>query len=203
MRFSIASPAHRAFDENETTLRIAAAARKLFIETGGTGLSIRQVAQAAGMSVGAVQHFYPRRDELVAALLEFVVNQYEVGYEQILAKLPFNGEARLLALMEYMATDLRNQETRSFFYSLWALGSHNATAAALVDAMYRHHCNNLASFVGAARPALSEDQCLRAALQISAVLDGMMVFTAPGSAYIASRDALLAILQDTVRKLLD
>src|SRR5437764_527458 len=65
MRFSLRAPEHRAFDENSSSLRIAKAAKRVFLRAGDAGFSMRNVAKEAGMSMGAVQHFYPTRDGLM------------------------------------------------------------------------------------------------------------------------------------------
>jgi AcrR family transcriptional regulator len=135
MRFAIRTPAHRAFDENASSLRIVEAAKQVFLRSADAGFSMRNVAKEAGMSMGAVQHFYPTRDQLIAAMLEYVANEYETVYERVFNELPFNGEARLLGIVDYLVADIVRPETRQFFFALWALGCHNKFAAALVDEM--------------------------------------------------------------------
>jgi AcrR family transcriptional regulator len=202
MRFSLRAPEQRAFDENSSSLKIVKAAKQVFLRGADSGFSMRNVAREAGMSMGAVQHFFPTRDELMAAMLEYVVNEYEAAYERVFSELPFNGEARLLGVIDYLALDITRPQTRQFFFALWALSCHSPFAAALVEKMYSHHRRNLAAFVGAARPALSEEQCLEAAVQIAALIDGLMLFTAPGAKHFASRAALARTVRAAVEKLL-
>ena len=66
MRFSIRSPGHRPFDENSSSLKIVKAAKQVFLRETDSGFSIRNVAKEADLSMGAVQHFYPTRDKLLA-----------------------------------------------------------------------------------------------------------------------------------------
>ena len=80
MRFHLRAPEHRAFDENSSSLKIVKAAKRVFLRGTDSGFSMRNVAKEAGMSMGAVQHFFPTRDELMAAMLEYVVNEYEAAY---------------------------------------------------------------------------------------------------------------------------
>ena len=202
MRFSLRSPGHRAYDENPSSLRIVKAAKQVFLRETDSGFTMRTVAREAGMSMGAVQHFYPTRDKLMVAMLEFVVNEYEAAYERVLAALPFNGEARLLGIIDYLVLDIVRPETRQFFFALWALGSHSKPAAALIEEMYSHHRRNLAAFIGAARPGLSEERCLEIALQVAALIDGLMLFTAPGTRHFGSRAALGRMVRASVQKLL-
>jgi len=181
MRFTIRSPGHRPFDENSGSLKIVKAAKQVFLRETDSGFSIRNVAKEAGLSMGAVQHFYSTRDKLMAAMLEFVVNEYEAAYERVFSELPFNGEARLLGVIEYLAQDITRAETRQFFFALWALGCRNKSVAALIEEMYSHHRRNLAGLIGAARPAFAEEKCFEIAMQVAALIDGLMIFTAPGT----------------------
>jgi hypothetical protein len=68
--------------------------------------------------------------------------------------------------------------------------------------MYTHHRRNLAAFIGAARPALSEESCFETALQIAALIDGLMLFTGPGSKHFTSRASLGRTVKASVKKLL-
>jgi AcrR family transcriptional regulator len=202
MRFEIRSPEHKPYDEGPGTLKIVRAAKAVFLSAGGTSFSIRAVAKQAGMSMGAVQHFYPTRDQLVAAMLEYVTNDYETEWEQVAREFPFNGEDRLMHAVEYLAGDILQRETRQFFFALWALSCHNEFAATLQEEMYAHHARNLASFIGAARSNYSERQCLEAAMQIAALIDGLMLFTAPGTRHFPSKATLVRTIKGAVRRLL-
>jgi AcrR family transcriptional regulator len=202
MRFAIRSPEHKPYDESAGTLKVVRAAKLVFLRSGGSQFSIRRVAKEAGMSMGAVQHFYPTRDQLIAAVLEHVTNEYETAWEKVSRDFPFNGEDRLMRAIEYLAGDIMQTETRQFFFALWALSCHNKFAATLQDEMYGHHSRNMAAFIGAARPDFGERQCLEAAVQIAALTDGLMLFTAPGAKHFPSRAALVRTVKRAVKKLL-
>jgi len=202
MRFTIRSPVHRAYDESAGTIKVVRAAKRVFLASGGSQFSVRGVAKEAELSMGAVQHFYPTRDQLLAAVLEYVVNEYEAEWERVSRDFPFNGEERLAQALDFLAGDITQAETRRFFFALWALSCHNPFAAALQEEMYAHHSRNLAAFVGAARPDFSERECLEAAVQIAALTEGLMLFTAPGAKHFSSRASLVRTVKKAVRKLL-
>jgi AcrR family transcriptional regulator len=202
MRFTIRSPQHKPYDEGAGTLKVVRAAKSVFLRFGGAKFSIRGVAKEAKLSMGAVQHFYPTRDQLVAAMLEYVTNEYETEWERVSRDFPFNGEDRLMHAIDYLAADILEQETRQFFFALWSLSCHNKFAATLQEEMYTHHLRNMAAFVGAARPGFSERQCMDTAVQIVALIEGLMLFTAPGARHWGSRASLVRSLKRTVTKLL-
>src|SRR5438552_15403062 len=49
---------------------LLAAAFDLFSERGPANVSVRQVAQAAGVNPGLVHHYFPSKDDLVGAVLD-------------------------------------------------------------------------------------------------------------------------------------
>jgi len=196
MRFQFAFP-HTPFDRSPRSRAILRAAKQVFVQEGYAGLSIRAVAKAARASMGAVQNFFPTKRELIAALFEYVVNEYEQGYQRLFARLPINGEARLLAVLDYLVDDLWRAETRHFFFGLWALGVNHPPARHLIREMYLHHRRGLAALVSGARPGLSEARCQQLALVLAALIEGLMLFTGPGSGQGITRASLRTLVRTT------
>ncbi len=187
---------------NPRAEHILRAAQHVFLRDGATGFSGRTVAAEAGVSLGSLQHFFPTMDGLLAAMLEFVINEYDEAYERALRALPLNAEARLRAVVEYLITDIWRSDTRKFFFGLWALGCHNDFAEQLVAQMYDYHRHSLAVFIGAARPDLSDEQCVDVAMQVAALIDGSMLYTGARTRRTASKAQISALLADGVMRLL-
>jgi AcrR family transcriptional regulator len=186
----------------EGAIRILRAAIRLFIREGGAAFTARGVAKEAGGSLGAVQHFYPTKDLLLAAMLEQVLAGYADNYEKVSAQLPFNGEARLLAAIEFLVADAWKPDTRRFFFNLYALSCNNAFAARRMNEVFAHHRRRIAGYIGAARPHLSEQECFDLALQIAALLEGLLIYTAPGAKSVHPRERLAAMVKETVLRLI-
>ncbi len=70
----------RALAKQRTRERVLAAARRLFTERGYEGATIRDIAQAAGMSTGAVFASFSDKNELFD---EILTADYEVIYAQM------------------------------------------------------------------------------------------------------------------------
>jgi AcrR family transcriptional regulator len=183
-------------------VRIVRAAFALFVREGGAAFSARGVAKEAGVSLGSVQYVFPTKDLLLTGMLEYVLAEYETIYRKVAAELPFNGEARLLGVIDHLVADLWRENTRKFFFNFWALSCHNAFAARLLNATYEHHCKRIAAYIGAARSGLSERSCLDLALQVSALIDGLMIYTGPGRKLVKP-DALARMAKAAVMTLLD
>ena len=182
--------------------RILRAARRLFVRAGGAAFSARGVAKEAGVSLGALQHFFPSKEALLAATLEHVLGEIRHAYERLQEDLPFNARARLLGVIDLLVEDAWRRDSRRFFLGLHALSCHNAFAERLLSAMCKHHQRRLAGFIGAAGPHLTEQQCLELALQLCALLDGLMIYTGPGCKTIASRRHLAGAIKQNVLRLI-
>ncbi len=197
-----ASTATLKIAENDSVTRILRSAIQLFIREGGAAFSARGVAKEAGLSLGAVQHFFRTKDQLLAAMLEQVLADYAQTYEKLAEDLPFNGEARLLGAIDFLVADTWRPETRKFFFNLYALSCHNAFAALRMNEVYAHHRRRIAAYIGAARPNLSESECFDLAMQVAALIDGLMIYTAPGAKNVTSRKQLSQMVKATVLRLI-
>ncbi len=184
------------------SLKVLQAATRVFIRDGGAKFTVRGVAKEAGLSLGAVQHFFPTKHALLAATLEYVVNEYERAYQKLYDELPMSGEARLLGVLDVLIADIWKQDTRKFFFGFWALACHDPTAGRFLAEMYLHHVKRLGAFIGAARPGLSEARCEDLAIQVGSMIEGLMLFAAPGGRRIATRERMARMVKETVLRLL-
>lgn len=182
--------------------RILRAARRVFVRDGGGAFSARGVAKEAGVSLGAVQHFFRTKDELLAATLEHVLADFRREYERLQQELPFSAEARLLAVIDLLVADVWRPDSRKFFFGLHALSNTSAFVRQLMKDTYTHHQRRLALYMGAARPRLTEAECMDLALQIAALIDGLMIYAGPGFRSASKRNELSAAVRRTVLTLI-
>lgn len=63
--------------------RVRAAALDGFAQQGVAATSIRDIARAAGVSAGTVQHYFPSKDELRAAVDEYVIKTMVVAFAEL------------------------------------------------------------------------------------------------------------------------
>jgi AcrR family transcriptional regulator len=202
-RSTLTRPAPAKGGGERGAARVLRAARELFVREGGAGFSARGVAKEAGLSLGAVQHFFRTKEEQLAATMEDVLADFRRQFDRLQEELPFNAEARLLGAIEVLVEDVWREDSRRFFFGFYALAGHNAFAQNLMNEVYAHHQRRLAGYLGAARPHLSERECLDLALQIGALIDGLMIYTGPGSAAAPPKRRLAKMVRDSVMKLIE
>jgi AcrR family transcriptional regulator len=202
MKFHFSKGPRAEYRETPSTLKILRAAKRIFIRDGGDKFSSRGVAKEAKLSLGAVQHFFPTKHELLAAMLEYVVNEYETEYQKLCDRLPMNGETRLLGVLEILIADIWKRDTRKFFFGFWALACHNPAASRLFGEMYSYQVRRIGAFLGAAQPGLAESRCEELAIQIVAMTDGLMLFSAPRGKQFATVERMKHMVKETVLRLL-
>ncbi len=202
MKFQFLAKPRAQYGESLKSVKILRAAKRVFIREVGGRFSARAVAKEAGVSLGALQHFFPTKRDLLSAMLEYVVNQYEGSYQQIFHELPMNGKARLLGVIDVLIKDVWDPDTRQFFFGFWALACHNAAAAELMADMYAHHIKRLGGFIGAAEPNISERRARELAIQVAAMIEGLMLFSAPRGKKLTSREQMRRVVRKSVLDLL-
>lgn len=202
MNFNFSTVPRVDYRETPNSRRILQAARRVFIREGGAKFSARGVAKEAGLSLGAVQHFFPAKRDLLTATLEYVVNEYENAYQRLCDRLPLNGETRLLGVLDILVADIWQRDTRKFFFGFWALACHDTAAGRLLSEMYAFHVRRLGAFLGAARPGLSERRCEELAMQVAALIEGLMLFTAPLGKRFTTRRRMQQMVRQSVQRLL-
>jgi AcrR family transcriptional regulator len=193
----------RPYLQNKQSTRILESAKSVFIEEGAAAFSARRVAKAARLSLGSVQHVFPTTDELVTAMLEHVNDAYEAAYRDMAERLPFNAEHRLGAALDFLLQDICRPEMRKFWLGFWALSCHNAHAAELLKQAYGHHLNNVAGFIGAARPMLSEARCLELATHVVALIEGITVITGMCEKPPSLRSPLIQGVRRALQEMID
>lgn len=79
---------------------IVDAALREFSERGYGGASVRDIAQRAGMSMAALYHYYPGKQDLLVALLDEGVESFDAACDEALAAAGPSPAERLEALVD-------------------------------------------------------------------------------------------------------
>lgn len=150
------------------------AASQLLIDAGYHNFSLRRVADAAGISLGNLQYYYPNKDSLVEAMLDNTIQAYLNDFEEI----RHSGSPReqLSAMIQHVVSDLGNKTTTIFFPELWSLSNHDKKITKYMDKMYAKYRQYYVEIIAEINPNLSADQVQRLALFFSASLEGHTMF---------------------------
>ena len=145
------------------------------IEHGYSAVTLRAVAAACGVSLAAVQYFYPDKASLYTAMIDGMTVQMDGIYQGISERLP-QDRSRLAEFLRYLLfDDITDPVTAGFFYELWSLAHREPIAARALAALYTQQLARLTSLVRDVDPAVDVLEATRRATLIMAATDGLMM----------------------------
>lgn len=135
--------------------RILSAAEQLLIVHGVERMRLRDVGEAAGVSIGTVQHYFDTRDRLVRELFDWSSDRRLAGWLRATEAPRGSAWGRLTALLEYsleepiqrrsrvwiefcaMARNEELQEKLGSFYDAWRQPFREAIEQGVADGEFR------------------------------------------------------------------
>lgn len=161
-----------------TIKRILAAADHVFTNEGHASLSLRKVADEAGIAVGNLTYHFPTKNELLEAMLREALADY---VEEHLQQFQPDRDAPLEILLNVVEFYVRNARTsHQFFYQLWGFAGSGPEARDIVRNLYRPIGRFVYYLVRAANPKLKDEDVRRAVLQIFSLEEGYKLFIGMG-----------------------
>ena len=117
---AVATPTHRTQEQRrtETQAKLLDATIKSVLEDGYAQTTTRHVAALAGLSPGAMAHYYPRRVDLVASAIERLADQRLEAWAQVAETLPDEPGERAPVLLDRLWEDFSGP-LFTVFVKLW------------------------------------------------------------------------------------
>ncbi|HWT92470.1 MAG TPA: TetR family transcriptional regulator [Solirubrobacteraceae bacterium] len=123
----------RRRDQAQRRREIVSATSRLVAEKGLTGVRLRDVAEAAGLTSGAVLYYYDGLDELFTAAYDLGVHRYCEERERAVAKAGSAAERLRVAVELGLPSGVDDTVTR-MLYELEGVALRSAECAALMSA---------------------------------------------------------------------
>ncbi|HDR9761029.1 TPA: TetR/AcrR family transcriptional regulator [Burkholderia cepacia] len=158
-----------------TVARILASAIEIFAAEGYGGLSMRKVATSAGLALSNLQHYFPTREDLFAAIITETIAEYSGNYESIRIDASLSPEQRLEKLVRLLIEDGKQPRTQSLFVNFWALAQMQEFARKSMEDAYLFQRRMISGFVAAVNPQLSPNVLARRAALIAGQIEGLLV----------------------------
>jgi AcrR family transcriptional regulator len=172
------------------------AARSLLATEGYAGLSMRRVAQSAGMSLSNVQHYYGSKDLLLEALLLTTMDAFQARMDELAAAMRGRSQLdRFLSTVDMFLDELTDPVTHALFFEIWALASRNPFASSLMDKMLGRERKTVYNLIRGLNPALSDEETMQRAILVVAQVEGLMLFRLDRRQRRAQFDAVKASLR--------
>ena len=107
------------------------------VEKGLEGLTVETTAQRAGSSKGGALYYFPKKEDLMVGILEWVLNQVGKNLDEAVAA-QSNPRAKLAAELELLFHSAElNRKFYSVFLDYLSAGSRNKTFTKLLEQFYR------------------------------------------------------------------
>ncbi|WP_461030737.1 TetR/AcrR family transcriptional regulator, partial [Streptomyces sparsus] len=119
------------------------AAERVLSDSGHAALTLRAVAQEAGVRLGHLQYYFPARDDLVAHLLARVLRRSLDRLAETVPGLDGSAPAPLDRLVDLLLAEQEDPAAVRLFVELWALAARDETVAAVVRDFYREYADRL------------------------------------------------------------
>jgi AcrR family transcriptional regulator len=180
------SPNPRKADLTEALLRIVA-------ERGLDQVSVREVASAAGVSIGTVQHYFPTKDEMLTAAFAEVVRRVRVRLDSV--ELGDDVRRNLsTVLREFLPLDARRAEEARI---MSAFAARAATSPALAkiqrEVLGEIHDALSEAFARAANGRIDAAETKLAAHLAIAAADGLALHAVSAPGWISRRQQAAAL----------
>ena len=154
---------------------ILRATRTLFLNEGYVGLSLRKVAELAGISLGNLTYYFSSKADLFESMIDDVLAEYGQRGEQILEEHNDNPARQLEAYMSFLFADTRRAETQQFFYQFWAVASHDPFVATARERAYADFHAQLEAFCHELNPGLDRRTLRQRIYLLMALVEGLHV----------------------------
>lgn len=176
---------------SERKQQLLQAAINIIVEQGYGNLSMRALARASDITLGAMQYHFRTREDMLRAVVGYIAAEYRQLFDLMEANNELDGINGILAFLEAEpAGDILQVD--KLWPQLWAMGQVEPLVAELVDDIYAEYMQILESrleVVGSVAPR-AEAICLMS------MVEGSMIFTGRGKRWESELTAVYEFVKD-------
>jgi AcrR family transcriptional regulator len=153
--------------------------KNTLVDEGFSGLSFRNVAKRARITVGNVTYYFPTKDDLLVELAGYIFDRWEDRFRR---NLPSNLTDKMdifLYSIRYMIEENKRVKSNRLLLEMWAMANHSTAVMRMLDAFYckmRAWIEDMLADIAPNQPV--RKRRLRAAL-ITSQVEGLMVLIGP------------------------
>ncbi len=163
-----------------TALKLVKTTHELLMEGGYADFSMRNVAKAADVRLANLQYYFPKKEDLILALMHYVGELYENNYIQCLEKVRPDPLERFKAAIAFNLDDIFCLKTRHFFIQFWPLVAiADDYSGKLLNDFYKPQLHQFEELIQELHPKASKADTQQRAEMITALIEGLMVVISP------------------------
>ena len=198
-RPSIVITRGRSEKSKKTVENILSAARKTFVENGHAALSLRQVADEAGIAVGNLSYYFQTKEALIEATLREALADFADEHLKHFSKKDATAFDILLEFVEFYIRHARS--SARFFFQMWGYAGSDENANQLIRKLYRPIGRLVYHLIRQSNPRLDDRQIRRITLQIFSLEEGYKLFIGMGPDDDIALQTAEADIRDLTRKM--
>jgi len=150
-------------------------ARKVILEHGAGGFSVRKVAQAAGISIGHLQHYFATRADLLRAVLVDMEQRFHDHYGRSIATID-DPLKRLDACAAYLLGESTGKSATPILREFWSLAARDEIVAEAMNDFYSGFRRFTTRIVQEADPRVDAATASQVSATLIATLSGAFIF---------------------------
>jgi len=178
----------------ERKIQILQNAIDIIAHQGYSKLSMRAVARKSELKLGALQYHYPKWDNLLKAIADYIIHLYDLN-----AKQEYKGSIDLEEILIFILDDPPKSiiPTDKLFPQLWAMTEVEPIMKNLMNEIYEMYFNKLKKLLekaGAAQPRIQ-------ALALMSFLEGTTLFISKDSKWENDADKVKEFALDYIKNM--
>jgi len=163
-----------------TAVKLVKTAHELIMDGGYADFSMRNVAKAADVRLANLQYYFPKKENLIRALMRYVGDLYENKYKECIENAGNSPLERFNAVLEYNLDDIFCLKTRHFFIQFWPLVAIvDNYSGKLLSEFYRPQLHQFEELIKELDPNIDDADIKWRAKMITALIEGLMVVDSP------------------------
>jgi AcrR family transcriptional regulator len=160
----------------ESVLKVLEATRSVLETDGYAQLTLRSVAERAGIAHASLQHHFPTKEKLLHGFMRHAIGIYREDIRNIYVTYEGDPVRKLRAYVRYYIDDIQRPNAQTIFYEIRAMAQHSGFIDSALESSYLHYQKRVDVILGEINPKLDPDtRATRAALIIS-LIDGLVPF---------------------------
>ena len=150
------------------------AALKILAFEGNSSFTLRNVADKAGVTLGAVQYYFKNKSDLLLALTEYKLQTDYTATENVRSKSSLNAEEEFLAVINLLLRDNKKPLIYGLDFQLFALACSDKTAEECVNKFYRTIRLWTEDLIKSINPDITDAESSHRTIVILAMIEGLM-----------------------------
>ncbi len=152
------------------------AAENVLVEKGHAALTLRSVAEACGLQVGNLSYYFRTKRDLVQALLQSLITNYQGDMAEIEARDAADWEAMLTSVLFYWMKENQTRRTSRIYVELWSMGNNDPELREAVDRSYLNGRVRFRKIFKGINPQLTDEDVEVLSVLAVSLMEGVMVF---------------------------